>query len=533
VNCSSYEFPHSKSKNFECTLGKRKHFSFSTYLPSSKEQRITNPMDDGDWDILFSNAKQPNLDVIRSRNGKVVLSNLPFMPQAKGRVYRTFGLKEGEGTYGHVFTVIDTTSPEKELVMKISIANANYFAEVSALHTLNLKKRTPNVPYLHDWFISDQLPPKSKYWKNITENIKNSSQFKSIHKYPIGYIILEKANAGPLATFTENHCSKSQKETWKLVDSILFQLLFTAAALPESNVIHRDIGGYNIMLTKVPNDRTRWWYFRVGKHLFKFKRPLLKPLLIDYGSANILELGCSLKTDFRYTTLRYRAPEMIFLSTKATGALQPLFSPATDLFSIALSLIEMVLGDFTEHEEGQKYHNHPFLRHTPPPILQLKLKELSQNLQSYENDITLDCARRMWAGTLHSGFLTVDESSLLARYLWGMYIELGIPNNRIWPGVEDTDVWIIMDEVIRNQKRRKLKYPTECGLLMRENSKLRQLLSEQQISCLLSMLRYNPKHRPNPAALLKSEIFDEYCICPQDISTTSPCWSVSGSPLHF
>mmetsp|Transcript_7344 Transcript_7344/g.15306 ORF Transcript_7344/g.15306 Transcript_7344/m.15306 type:complete len:546 (+) Transcript_7344:1-1638(+) len=535
LNRSSYEFL-SSSKSFECTLGKRKYFSFSSFQqqPPKKERRLFGPtLEDGFWDIISSSAKQPNLEVIRSCNGKVMLSNLSFMPSAKPRVYKTIGLKEGEGTYGLVFTVIDIDNPEKELVMKISVANSNFFAEVSALNFLNSKKTTPNVPQLHDWFITDKLPPNSGHWGKISDSLKKSSQFKNISKYPVGYLILEKANAGALASFTKNHCSGYQKDIWKLVDSILFQLLFTASALPESSVIHRDIGGYNIMLTSTDDIKENYLNFRVGKQLFRFEKQPIKPLLIDYGTANILEIGSSLKTDFRYTTLRYRAPEMIFLSSKPTGTLQPIFTPATDLFSIAMSVIEMVLGDFTEHKDGKKYYNHPFMSHNPPPLLHFKLKQLSKQLQIDENNFKIDCATRMWYGTLHSGFLTVDESLLLSRYIWGMYMELGIPNNRMWPGVEDTHVWSIMNEVIQNQKRLNLVYPTEGGLLLRGNGKLRQLLSEDQISCLLSMLRFNPKHRPSPAAILKSEIFDEYSISPSEVSTLSSAfWSVSGTPLQ-
>lgn len=536
------DFPNIKtleSTSFGCSLGKRRAYAFShSALPPAKHHCGSFPNED-EWYILLSNAKQPNLDVIRSRGGKVSTSNLPLMPPARAKIYRTFGFKEGEGTYGSVFCVIDSEYPERELVMKISVANSNFFAEVSALNVLNQKQKTPNTPILHDWFISDQLPPNNRYWGSVSEKIRESSQCKNLHKtkIPLGYVILEKANAGSLANFHKNHIEKnfmqaySPQDTWKTIDTILFQLIFTAAALPESSIIHRDIGGSNIMLTTV-NDTSRWWYFKVGKQLFRFPTPYVKPVIIDYGSAHLLELGCSLKTDFRFTTLRYRAPEMIFISSSSSGPLQPLFTPPTDLFSIALSIIEMILGDFTSHARGRKYQNHPFLRHDPPPLLASKLKELSQRLKSAEKDLSLDYSQRTWSNTLFSGFLTVDESSLLARYLWGMYIELGIPNNRKWPGVEETGVWKVMNEVIISQKRRNLPIPTEDGLLLRGFDKLRHYLSEQQVSCILSMLRYNPKHRPNPAALLKSEIFDGFRIFEEDVQDPIyPCWAVNGTPL--
>merc|ERR1712137_622396 len=389
---------------------------------------------------------------------------------------------------------------DRELVMKISVANSNFFAEVSALHTLNQKQKTPNVPILHDWFISDQLPPNTRYWGNVSDKLRNAPQFKNLHKSksPLGFLVIEKATAGSLANFNQNHIGYTARpqDIWRMIDTIIFQLVFTATALPESSIIHRDIGGSNIMLTRV-NDPNRWWYFRVGKQLFRFMCPPVKPVLIDYGSAHLLELGCSLNTD---------------------------------LFSIALSILEMILGDFTCHSGKSKYINHPFLRHEAPPILVLKLKELSQSLKADEGDPSLGYTQRTWASTLHSGFLTVDESSLLARYIWGMYIELGIPNNRKWPGVEETSVWQVMNEVIAYQKRRNLPYPTEDGLLLRGCDKLRNFLSEQQISCILSMLRYNPKHRPNPAALLKSEIFEEFRVFEHEIrDPIFPCWSVSGT----
>jgi len=533
------EFPVVKDMertSFGCQIGKR-NFTFSqSGLPEAK-QHCRSSLVDEEWHILCSNAKKPNLDVIRSRNGKITISNLSLMPSARSKVYRTYGFQEGEGTYGSVFRVIDSEFPDRELVMKISVANSNFFSEVSALHSLNQKQKSPNVPILHDWFISDQLPPNTRYWSAVSDKIRNAPQFKNLHKSksPFGFLVIEKANAGSLANFNQNHIGYAAhpQEVWKLIDGILFQLIFTAAALPESSIIHRDIGGSNIMLTSV-DDPNQWWYFRVGKQLFRFSRPAVKPVLIDYGSAHLLEFGCSLKTDFRFTTLRYRAPEMIFLSSKSTGSLQPLFTPPTDLFSIALSILEMILGDFTSHSGKNKYENHPFLRHEAPPLLVKKLKQLSQKLKDDESDLSLGYAQRTWASTLHSGFLTVDESNLLARYVWGMYMELGIPNNRKWPGVEETDVWQVMNEVIANQKRRNLATPTEEGLLLRGCDKLRNFLSEQQISCILSMLRYNPKHRPSPAALLKSEIFEEFQVFETEVSgAVYPCWSVSGTPLTF
>eukprot|EP00012_Vannella_robusta_P000266 CAMPEP_0206183870 /NCGR_PEP_ID=MMETSP0166-20121206/894_1 /ASSEMBLY_ACC=CAM_ASM_000260 /TAXON_ID=95228 /ORGANISM="Vannella robusta, Strain DIVA3 518/3/11/1/6" /LENGTH=457 /DNA_ID=CAMNT_0053598805 /DNA_START=68 /DNA_END=1438 /DNA_ORIENTATION=+ len=443
------EFPNvstMESTSYGCTLGKRKGFAFSRKplaLPPAKQQCSSSLIDE-EWHIAYSNARKPNLDVIRSRNGKITVSNISLMPLAKAKIYRTYGFQEGEGTYGSVFRVIDSAFPDRELVMKISLANSNFFAEVSALHALNHERKTPNIPTLHDWFISDQLPPDNRYWSSVSEKIRNAPQFKNLFKTksPFGYLVLEKANAGSLSNFSQNHISNGTppQEIWKMIDTILFQLVFTAAALPESAIIHRDIGGSNIMLTAV-DDPNRWWYFRVGKQLFRFLRPTVKPVLIDYGSAHILEVGSSMKTDFRFTTLRYRAPEMIFLSSSPSGLLQPVFAPPTDLFSIALSILEMILGDFTAHSRGNKYQNHPFLRHDPPPLLAMKLKELSQKLKTDENDLSLDYVHRTWAGTLHSGFITVDEGVLMARYIWGMYIELGIPNNRKWPGVEETSIW--------------------------------------------------------------------------------------------
>jgi len=550
ANEFAYATREESSAKLGCSLGKRKFFPHLTPLPSLKTPCYEPclPLDD-EWYILFSNAKQPNLDVVRSRNGRVSVSSLCTMAPAKPKVYRTLGIKEGEGTYGSVFRVFDAEAPHRELVMKISVANSNFFAEVSALSSLNRKQKTPNIPLLHDWFISDQLPPNNRYWGAIVDKLRTSSQFKSMDrsKYPFGFLIVEKANCGSLSNFFENHLARAPyapQEAWRLIDSIIFQLVFTAAALPESQIIHRDIGGSNIMLTTV-TDASRWWYFRVGKQLFRFARPSLKPVLIDYGSAHVLDLPSSsidnprrvrssLRTDFRYTTLRYRAPEMIFLSSASSGPLQPIFTPATDLFSIAMSILEMITGDFTDHKGGKKYQNHPFLRHEAPPILAAKLKEFSLTLKSNEKNFNLNYADRSWSGMLHSGFITVEESSLLARYLWGMYMELGIPNNRKWQGVESTGIWCLMDEVISIQRSCGGVVPSEEGLLLSGCDKLRQFLSPQQLACLLSMLRYNPKHRPSPAALLKSEIFDEFRVLESETEPMEqpyPCWSVNGAPL--
>ena len=517
------------------SLGLKRHYPFPAANPGRKYpcRYAVPPVFEEDWSIQQTNAKQPNIDDGILNNGNITVEDLKTMPEAGKNSYRTHAIKEGEGTYGTVYQVIDSSNPTKQLVMKISVANSNFFAEVNALGTLNRKGKTPNVPIIYDWFVTSQLPPDFSYWKSVRASVKNSLQIdESLHdtqRKPYGFIVLEKANSGSLSKFYANHLSSLRpKDTWKVIDSTLFQLLFTAAALPESNIVHRDIGGTNIMLTTVSDRHNNWWFFKVGKQLFRIPVPIVKPILIDYGSAKMLEMNCCLKTDFRFTTLRYRAPEMIFLSISPTGPLQPVFTPSADLFSLGMSMLEMIMGDFTIHKQA-KYDNHPFLRYDPPRLLCQKLKDLCQHLRTIECDPTQPLPLRNWYSTLRKGFITMDESSLLARYLWGMCYELGVPSDSTWPGVQQTHIWKILNEVIIDRQANNHRYPTSEGFLFQRYDKLRNYISDEQLKMICSMLRYNPKHRPSPTSLLKSEIFDEYRAVESVLSDCTPCWSIAGA----
>jgi len=480
---------------------------------------------DDEWYTLHSNARQPDLHYMHKRHG-CWISDLRYAKPATPRVYKTLGYKEGEGSYGSVFDVKDAGNSNYSLVMKISVANTNFFAEVLALQAL--QEKSPNIPKLYDWFVTDQLPPDTIYWKSVRDSLTSSYQFNEINcarnGKAYGFLIVEKAMAGIFSKFSSICAGRPAADWWHTIDSILFQLLFTAAVLPDSGVLHRDIGGANIMLTKTSVEDI---HFQVGRDLFSIHRPMFKPLLIDYGSAHLLETGCSLKTDFRFTTLRYRAPEMIFLSINAGGPLQPYYSGATDLFSIGMSILEMILGDFTLTVNNTQYDNHPFLRYNPPPLLAARLHELFSELQTIEDDFTKDQASRNWASVLRRGFIADDEVQMLARYLWGMCYELGVPTDRCWPGVESTHVWKILDEVIRYRKMNNQGYPREDGNFFKRRDKLRKYLSESQMAMICSMLRYNPKHRPSPAALLKGSNFHKFRAETSFSGSYSNFWQVS------
>lgn len=484
-------------------LGKRKrcHLHPLPALPRLKKQFTAPPVGTDEWSILSSNAKQPNLNLVKSRQFKVQVSDLAFMNSAKAKTYSTTAQKLGAGTYGIVFQTTDLAEPSKPLVMKLTKADMNFFNEISALSTLNRTLCSPGVPKLHDWFVVENLPTEGN-WAKVSERVRN--RFFKHPKIPFGVMVIEQASGGALSSFCEKYLASSTlvpKEKRELVASVMFQLLFNAAALPESKVVHRDISGTNILI-KDGNPLKNKPFFQSGESTFVVPRNTLCPLLIDYGSANILEIGSSMKTNFRFTTLRYRPPEMIFLSCHPSGKLQPAYTPAADLFSLALCLLEMNLGDFTLHGT-MKYQNHPFLRHKPPTSLKTRLSDLIQEIKAYETDSSRDVIFRSWCATLRKGFIDVGEISQLARYVWGMYYELGVPDDSVWPGVEQTYIWKILDETIRERREKNLPCPSSVGRMF-QNCNM-PYLSEAQLDVILSMLKYDPKNRPSASDLLETD----------------------------
>ena len=419
--------------------------------------------------------------------------------------------------------VFETRDIEKKynLVIKISKADNGFFSEVLALLKLSKIGITPNVPKLYSWFISDELPPKDEAgWSRVHQVVANSTQFQK-HLIPeklYGYIIMENGEGGTLSSFFQYYLSKvpSIPHAWYTLDITIFQLIYSVAALPQCGILHRDLGGSNnILVAKISkgssSEDSDWW-FSVGDINFCFPRPTFKPIMIDFGTAKHLIAKQSLKTYFRFTTLRYRAPELIFVSTSPNGRLQPWYTTTSDLFSIGMTILELVFGNFCNSANGVTshdiiYQNHPFMKYKCPKKLPIKIEELHKKLVKKENDEKLSEDKRKWAKMLRKGFIDKNESKLLGRYLWGMYNELGIPNNEIWPGIESTHIWIIMNDIIES-KREKNKFIPPSQPRLFDNPILKEYLSEKQLSLLKDILQYNPKSRPDVIKVLKSDVFD-------------------------
>ena len=426
------------------------------------------------------------------------------------------------------------------------VESSSFFNEVTALERLAMKKNTPNIPAVHDWFISDELPKtRTKAWKMVHEYVANASQFRKLltKPKPFGYLVMERADGGTMASFFDDYIAKAQsiEHIWYTLDITMFQLIYNVAALPASQLLHRDLGASNnILITTlhhqqqyppVPDgasDNTRYWHFKVGDNLFRFPTPHFKPIIIDYGTAKLLYTNCSFKTDFRHTTLRYRAPELIFITAVPGGQLQPWFTSSTDLFSIAMSILETIFGDYTKKSpNNEQYFCHPFMRYNPPSNLQQKLEALCDQLLEDENKST-EQPQKDWIRMIRKGFIDKSECALLSRYLWGMYYELGIPNNQIWPGVEETHIWKVMEDVIRQRKENNMGAPPGHFSLFK-HTKLKQYLSPSQREMLKDMLQFNPKSRPCPTDLLTSDAFRHLRFSVDNAQRENyyPCWSVS------
>ena len=417
--------------------------------------------------------------------------------------------------------------------MKVSLADNGFFTEILALLKLEKYGKTPNAPKVYSWFISDQLPPEDGDWKKVNQIITSSSQFAKVNHTKdgirlYGYVVMENAEGGTLASFFQHYIEKvpSISYSWYTIDILLFQLVFSVAALPHCGLLHRDLGGSNnILISFVPESNHPEdydWWFAVGDLKFCFPRPTFKPIMIDYGTAKHLIPKQSLKTDFRYTTLRYRAPELIFISDTCKGPLQPWYTTTTDLFSVGMSILEIIFGEFCKHDSSvdDAYACHPFMKYNSPRELPKKIEELYDSLISIENDESAPKDKRYWSRFLRRGFIDKNESKLLARYLWGMYHELGIPNNDIWPGIEDTHIWRLMDDFIADRKRKGGQVPSVEGRLFKfskfnhhngppskQAHALPEYLSDQQIFVLKDILQFNPKRRPDVITILQSDIF--------------------------
>lgn len=432
-----------------------------------------------------------------------------------------------------MFQVADAHKPSANLVMKVTTVDEGFFNEVLALMKLNHHPKTPNIPKFYNWFISDQLPPAEGEWGRVSEVISNASQFnkETSKKRLYGYLIMENAEGGTLASFFQFYRDNvpSFPHIWYTLDIVIFQLIYTVTALPHCGILHRDLGGSNNILVglipKSKNSERSVWCFAVGDIKFSFPRPNFKPILIDYGTANHLSQKKSLKTEFRYTTLRYRAPELIFISDIKSGCLQPWYTTTADLFSIGLTIVEIIVGNFCNRKRSNRdvYKCHPFLRHNAPRELPQRLEGLHESLVEIEHDNLKTKDVRAWARMLRKGFIDKGESNLLARYLWGMYIELGIPNNEIWPGIESTHIWNLMDEVIQARKAAGQKVPNGEGKLF-EASFLNQYLSEDQLNLLKEILQYNPKKRPDVIKILQSDLFAHLRAKDQSVKAN---WTIS------
>ena len=508
-------------------------------VDSNRPKKTSRLLDSirGGWDISNTNTRviANYKELPNSRELQDNPEKLSSLPSATKRTYMTKGEKKGEGTFGIVFDVTDVAKPEQNQVMKISIADSGFFSEILALVKLNKHRKTPNIPRLFNWFISDQLPPREGGWSKVNDIIANSSQFRkgSSTNRLYGYLVMENAEGGTLASFFQHYRDNvpSIEHVWYTLDVTMFQLVFSVAALPQCGLLHRDLGGSNnILVGFVPRpnpEDTTDWVFAVGDTKFSFPRPSFKPIMIDYGTANHLARNRSLKTDFRYTTLRYRAPELIFISDSQPGTLQPWYTTTADLFSIGMSILEIVLGDFCQRRKDVHrddiYKCHPFMCYKCPQDLPKRLEDLHEHLLSVEKDSEETKDNRDWCRMLRKGFIDKGESKLLAKYLWGMYHELGVPNDDTWPGIESTHVWKLMNDVIQTRKNLNQNVPSPDGRLF-DKPQLKQHFSESQRDILREILQYNPKRRPDVIKVLQSDLFDHLRAKDQAAKAT---WTIS------
>jgi serine/threonine protein kinase len=326
----------------------------------------------------------------------------------------------------------------------------------------------------------------------------------------------------------------SIEHAWWAIDVTIFQLIFSAAALPQSRLLHRDLGASNnILVCAVPQTEGEPadWCFAVGETKFCFPRPLFKPLIIDYGTAKLLHPPWDFRTDFRHTTLRYRAPELIFISPLPTGKLLPQYTPSTDLFSIGVAILEILMGDQCNQDrmrstnvEPSAHVSHPFMRYQPPGELSHKFEQLCDSLQKTEDNPEEEKPLKTWSRMVRKGFLEKGEAKLLCRYLWGMYYELGTPTNANWPGIEETQVWKMLHDFMEDRKKQNGKVPPPWGRgLINTNPKVRQYLSPNQINMLVRVLSYNPKDRPDPIDILQSDLFRHF----QTDASTKAQWTIA------
>ena len=420
----------------------------------------------------------------------------------------------GCGSYGCTVLVRDhSDNPELLRVMKIALFD-EFFAKEVLVYTHTdeeiLKKRiSPNFAIPTHWFVANELPPATS-WANFYASLhKRSSAFEmcmhaKMNGCRMGYLVMEYGQEGTLNDFNRNVLSPLADDNrtlyHRVVRNVVFQLVSGLYAMELTGMEHRDLGANNIVLvrsgmrnntvlqTMYPDNedlKNRCYTYTYGEDKFEVKpvyedEEIYMPLIVDFSMSEIGPPSSVVKDTV--TNAWFRAPELIFFDSE-----NPVFSTQADMFSLAISIMTMIMG------------HHPFVQGEGS----LKpSKELVYDMDRMCDRKYYDKKRESQVRHLRG---QREQRYYLLTYAWNMCRFLGMPSNKTMPGVESTPIYEILrrsyDQDLTESQRS--QFGTAWSRLEQDVESHNTLL----VYMLKKMLAWNPNDRPVSALELLQSLY--------------------------
>lgn len=260
------------------------------------------------------------------------------------------------------FHPANATPPQPDLSLLAlpytSLLGTGAWSRVYSLHGAPIAVKTPiNVP------ARAVLESEAKILSYVSSALAPSSGIAAFHGYDpaTAAVYMELIPGGTLEAHLEHSAPTHIRAPAVGMPQWLFlaeQLARTFSALKRANVVHGDIKLGNILLrpwtpsSSLPLDvadaaaaADPIWsaYVRGGG-------TLLMPVVVDFSSAHV-NLPCELPEAMSAVTTAFAAPEL--LQSFVSGPRHPLPTHASDLYSLALSLLAAAVGSDVYRNAGR------------------------------------------------------------------------------------------------------------------------------------------------------------------------------------
>ncbi len=469
---------------------------WTSYLTEQDQTQKNIPVSPADvWDTLNVSC---DILIVDPKTGQSV--KLESATEKGRRRFRYLGYI-GSGSFGAIFLIDDVTNINNIVrrALKVSLDDTDSRNEkalsIFVLIEFILKKRCPNFIRLDMAMICHGAPPNKGKWKEFHDKlttvpvIKDKTLERQLQPTDVSYLSLEYSDSGTLESYVSKH-TLSQSD----FESLIFQLLFTLAAMQKTGFLHRDLHPGNVLVSsstikKRTKDIYNIRHTQITGGITREQTIIFDPLfiqtqfdpfmikLIDFGLSTAIKREQKMdpfQLTWLVTQIFHRPPELFFF----TPGENPRFTYRSDLWSMGV-IIATVSGGRGPFFNRSETRNGGF--YFLPP------RQLQMDYHNYNINSHLDQYTRTFLFT---------ESKAVLPYVWNMVEALGWPTNKTWPGVENSFMWKLLNKYKHHFER------AHRGGWLHDSRNINASLGKTGVELMLSMLEWDPDRRPEAGTLL-------------------------------